>query len=456
MFDIPGAQGGVFARGYGLLDSEEAGRVIAHLVAAARQWQPPELDGELTKEQFPSLFAGFMSPSMLEALWEFRKYVHRHPELALQERNTTQLVFAVLRAFGLEPRYILDDEKIGVICDIDPGQSPKKPQGQLADSGKWLVLRAELDALPLKDKTTTGYSSVLEGAAQACGHDAHLTIMLAVTLLLNLLNRAGILRRRVRFLGQPAEEVGKGAKLAVLAGAIKDASHVLAFHCEAERPAGEIGLLVGEITSTYNAFHLEVKGPGGHTGHPERTVDTIRVADEAALKMQNAVRRCVWHRYTPLVFGTANGGTASNVIPPVVGKTGTLRFRTERQRRRALAKLERVRRRLERKYPRAEVVLTIEPGLPATVNHKSTIRLVEKFAAVVGFKIRRAEQSGGGEDHSVYLLEVPGALVRLGVLPPGMAVCSPLHDGGFDVIQEVFVEIVPKGAELMSAIAVLG
>ncbi|WP_433466399.1 amidohydrolase [Spirillospora sp. CA-128828] len=446
----------MFALNHGLLDPEEARDVIEGLVAAARQWQPPELDGSPTDAQFVELFGGFMSPAMVKALWDFRRYVHRHPEVAENERNTTRLVFAVLRAVGLKPRYVLDNERIGVICDIDPEQSPKYHGEQLADSGKWLVLRTELDALPYQDETTTDYRSVLEEAVHACGHDVHLTIMLAGTLFLNLLNMAGILRRRVRFLGQHGEETAVGAELAILAGAIDLVSHVIALHCESERPAGQIGLLAGEITSSCDFIDLEVSGPGGHTGHPDLTVNTVKVADEAALKLAEAAFQLVGGRYEPLVFGTAHGGTTRNAIPKLVVKAGTLRLRTEEEWLQASAVLEQVRQQLADKYPQATVVLTIKPVVSPTVNHESTVRLVKKFAAVAGFETGDAEQSGGGEDLCHYLREVPGALIRLGVLPPDMAEWPPLHDSKFDVIKTVFEEIVPKGAGLVSAVAVLG
>src|SRR5919206_5292944 len=193
-----------------------------------------------------------------EHLITIRRHLHSHPELAFAEFETTSFLEQRLRGVGLSPRRL--PTGTGLFVDVGAGDPV-------------VVLRADIDALPLPDLKDVPYASTRENISHACGHDVHTTVALGVALALSTLDD---LPGTVRIVFQPAEEaIPGGATQGVAAGVLEGASRAFALHCDPSFPAGVIGLRTGSITAACDRMDLTLTGPGGHTARPQLTVDLV-------------------------------------------------------------------------------------------------------------------------------------------------------------------------------------
>lgn len=376
----------------------------------------------------------FLSPATVEALVGFRRELHRNPELGYKEFRTTERIRTRLIAAGLEPRALPD--RTGLICDIGPKNGPL------------VGLRADLDALPIQDKTDTCYRSGVQGVAHACGHDVHTTMLLGAALYLAQLARYGQLPRGVRVFFQPAEEVAGGAKKIIEAGGLDGVERVFALHCDPKIEVGQLGLIEGPITASIDMLRLEVYGPGGHTARPHLTTDLIPALAKIVVELQQALDRRIDARSgLVLDWGVISAGTKANVIPGFGFAEGTLRCLGNQVRQEALETLDKA------LAPLAEFhMLTAElirkESLPPTVNERESVQMLRDAAALMRIEPVDTEQSMGGEDFGLILEQRPGALARLGVRAPGSKVHHhDLHTSLFDVDERC----IPVGIRAMVA-----
>jgi amidohydrolase len=365
-----------------------------------------------------------------------RRWLHAHPELGRQEHRTTAWLCDQLAAAGLSPRPLAGGT--GVVCDVGTG------------SGPTVVLRADIDALPLPDEKDVSYRSTVPGVCHACGHDVHTAVLLGTGLALAPL--AAELGGTVRLLFQHAEELMPGGALDVLAeGLLDDVSSAFALHCDPALEVGRVGLKSGAITAASDDLKVQLTGPGGHTSRPHNTVDLVHALSTVATGLPDALSRLVDPRAgLCLVWGHVSAGRAPNAIPREGLLHGTLRLLDKDAWHGAPDMVHRVVDQLVAPFG-ARAHVTYSRGVPPVVNDPSATALMTaavRSALGTGSAVPTA-QSLGGEDFAWCLEQVPGALGRLGVKAPGRASAYDLHQGSFDVDEEA----LPAGVRVMTAVA---
>jgi amidohydrolase len=385
---------------------------------------------------------GVLPDGLRAELVAFRRDLHRHPELGRQEFRTTAAVKARLEQAGLEPRVLPGGT--GIVCDIGH-TDPALPR---------LALRADLDALPIPDTKRVEYRSTVPGRAHACGHDVHTTVVLGAGLVLAELARAGDLRRPVRLVFQPAEEIMPGGALdAIKANVLDGVGRILAVHCDPKVEVGRIGLRQGPITSAADRLELSLDGAGGHTARPHLTTDLVMAAAKMATELPAVLARRVDPRAgLSIVWGRIEAGHACNVIPQHAELEGTVRCLDLEAWRDAPDLVHEVIDQVAGMY-RAKWELTYHRGVPPVVNEADSTELLrDAMTARYGaHAVEDTEQSLGGEDFSWYLEQVPGALARLGVQPVGDTARRDLHQCDFDVDEGA----IKVGVELFTSAALL-
>jgi amidohydrolase len=294
-----------------------------------------------------------------------------------------------------------------------------------------VVLRADIDALPLADLKDVPYRSTREGMCHACGHDVHTTVLLGVAL---ALAGAGELPGTVRCVFQPAEEqVPGGGREVVDEGVLAGASRAFALHCDPSVPVGSVGLRTGAITAACDRVEVTLTGPGGHTARPQLTVDLVHALGRVVTEVPGLLSRQVDPRAgLSLVWGAVSAGVAANAIP----QTGTLRGTLRVLDREVWAQAEELVRRLVTEVARtsgAGVEIEYVRGVPPVVNDPRSVALLRSAALdTVGTDgLVLSPQSMGGEDFGWFAEVLPIALARLGTAGAGPTL--DLHRGTFDV-----------------------
>jgi amidohydrolase len=369
------------------------------------------------------------------SLVEVRRALHRHPELGRLEHETTALLQSRLSAAGLAPKVL--GVGTGVVCDVGH------------DEGPLVVLRADIDALPLQDDKDVPYRSQVPGVCHACGHDVHTAVVLGAGLLLARMALPG----RVRLVFQPAEEQMPGGALDVLAeGWLEGADAIFSLHCDPTVDVGQVGLKAGPITAAADSVEVRLTGPGGHTSRPHNTVDLVHVLAGVATDLPAALSRLVDPRAgLALVWGHVSAGIAHNAIPREGVLRGTLRVLDKPAWQRAPELVERVVHGLVAPYG-AQATVSYVRGVPPVVNDPAATALLTAAAhrALGPAAVVPTTQSLGGEDFGWYLDHVPGALARLGVRPLGSERALDLHQPAFDVDEAA----IAVGVRLLVATAV--
>ncbi|MDZ4825080.1 MAG: M20 family metallopeptidase [Actinomycetota bacterium] len=340
-----------------------------------------------------------------------RRRIHAHPELGLTLPRTQTAVLEALDDLDLDIR--TGTELSSVVADLHGG-----------NAGPTVLLRADMDALPMPEDTGLDFASDVEGAMHACGHDAH-TAMLAGAARVLAARRADI-AGTVRFAFQPGEEGFAGAVSMVNEGVL-DRPHVdaaFALHVSPNLPSGSVWSRPGALMASADSFEITITGKGGHASTPFLANDPMPVAAELVQALQVFATRRI-NTFDPVVITIAKirAGTTSNVIPESVRMEGTLRAVSDAGRRLALAGIER----LVSGIPVAHEMqgeVKINAGYPVTVNNDDAAHFLLRVARdVLG-----SSQAGlmptpvmGAEDFSYMLRERPGAMAFLGVCPPGVA-----------------------------------
>jgi amidohydrolase len=345
-----------------------------------------------------------------------RRHLHAHPELAFAEFETTSFLEQRLREAGLHPRRL--PTGTGLHVDVGAGDPV-------------VVLRADIDALPLPDLKDVPYASTREGLCHACGHDVHSTVALGVALALSSLDG---LPGTVRLVFQPAEEViPGGASQVVAAGVLDGASRAFALHCDPQVPVGTIGLRTGAITAACDKIEVTLTGPGGHTARPQLTVDLVDALGRLITDLPGLLSRQVDPRSgMSLVWGAVNAGVAANAIP----QRGTVRGTVRVLDRDAWKGAEEMLRTLVERVTAttgAGCDVDYVRGLPPVVNDPRAVALMRTAAleAVGNDHVVVTPQSMGGEDFGWFAEVLPIALARLGTHGGGPPL--DLHRGTFDV-----------------------
>jgi amidohydrolase len=372
------------------------------------------------------------------SLTAVRRHLHAHPELAWEEKGTTQLVCDQFDSEGIEYERLPTS---GLVATIGSGPPV-------------VLLRADMDALPIDDVTGDPWRSSVEGVAHACGHDVHTSSLLGAGLALHKLNEKVGLGGQVRLAFQPAEEVMPGGAHEVIgAGALDGVDLAFALHCDPSLDVGYVGMREGAITGAADALTVRLSGRGGHTSRPHLTEDLTYAIGVLLTQLPAALSRRLDPRSgASLVWGRVRSGLAHNVIPSTGELSGTLRMLDVA----AWHESEQLVRTLIRELVAPYGVtteVTYVRGVPPVVNSVAGSALLR--SAVVDVLGKEAptgtSQSLGGEDFAWFLESVPGAMGRLGTRTPGGRTFD-LHQGSLRVDDRAVV----VGAKVLGAVAMRG
>ncbi len=369
-------------------------------------------------------------------LIELRRDFHRHPELGMQEHRTGDKVAAYLEALGLEVSRSNATGVVGLLRGSRPGPT--------------LLLRADIDALPIQEETGLAFASENPGVMHACGHDAHTAmLMVAAKILSAMKDRIG---GNVKFVFEPNEE-NVGALAMIEEGLLENPSvdAAMGLHVWAPLAAGKVGITAGPVMAGMEHFELVVEGRGGHTATPQSAVDPVLAAAAViqAVQMIQTREVDVLKEPTIIMFGKIEGGTASNVIPDTVTLSGTMRYMFGGP----ADSPDNPKNRFERivsntcKAHKAGYRLSYLYGHPTLVNHKEMALLMAETAAkelrpepeVVSFVTL------AGEDFSEFACRVPSVFCFLGACKPGAGEVYPHHHPRFDIDESV----LPSGVALL-------
>ncbi|WP_375398320.1 M20 family metallopeptidase [uncultured Sphingomonas sp.] len=371
------------------------------------------------------------SEAELDGVVELRRAIHREPEIGLHCPLTTAKIKGALAGLPLE----IHDSKTttGFVAILRGGDS----------NGRTVLLRGDMDALPMQEETGLPFASTIANAMHACGHDAHSAMLVGAARA--LCARRDQLPGSVVFMFQPGEEGYHGARFMIEDGLldIKRSDGAFALHIMPNAPAGQIVSRAGPLLASTDALNFTVRGKGGHAAMPHDAIDPIPVACEIVTALNTFVARQI-PVTDPCVLSITriSGGSAYNIIPDAVTMLGTLRTLSATTRARARDGLQRV----------AELVamahgcsceVRIDDGYPVTMNDPRAIDLVRDIA--IGLGGEDAWQTMptpmmGGEDFSYVLREMPGAMAFIGVAPAGaddVGVRPPLHNTHMTIDESV-------------------
>lgn len=376
--------------------------------------------------------------SLHDELVVLRRDLHAHPELSWQETRTTAAVITRLTAAGVA---VTPLPGTGLLADI----GSENPSYRVA-------LRADMDALPVRERTGLSFTSTTARVCHACGHDVHVTALVGALLALKDLEDA--LRERgiaVRGIFQAAEEsIPGGAHEAVAAGCLDGVDVAFALHCDPSLDVGQVGLREGSLTAACDRVTVSLTGRGGHTSRPHLTEDLTFALAKVITDVPAALSRRLDPRAgAALVWGQVSAGLAANVIPSTGECIGTLRMLDEHAWLTIGPLFDEIVMGVVAPYGVKAEIERVK-GVPPVVNHAGAIDSLRVTCEEQHLGVSPAQQSLGGEDFSWYLAHVPGAMARLGTRSPGGRTYD-LHQGDL-VVDEDAIGI---GARLLAG-AVLG
>ncbi len=353
---------------------------------------------------------------ILPAVVELRRQIHRHPEQGLQLPRTQRAVLDALAHLPLE--VTTGSELTSVVADLRGG----------AGDGPTVLLRGDMDALPMPEDSGVDFASEIDGTMHACGHDAHTAMLAGAARVLS--ERRDSFAGRVRFMFQPGEEGYHGARHMIEEGVLAGVDAVFALHVTPNVLSGVIATKAGPIMAAANVLRITVKGMGGHASSPYLANDPMPVAAEIVTALQVFTTRRI-STFDPVVISITKirGGTTNNVIPETVYLEGTLRSVSEGSRTKALRGIERIVHNIAAAHE-MEATFVQEAGYPVVVNDPRSADFVREVAARALGEHHAYEMPApvmGAEDFAYLLNEKPGAFAYLGVCPQGE---SPAHAHG--------------------------
>lgn len=356
-----------------------------------------------------------------DSMIALRREIHRHPEAGFQETRTAAVVCRELDRLGIP--YRAGIAETGVMATIQGG----KP-------GKTLLIRADMDALPVLEQTGRDFASQVPGMMHACGHDGHTAMLCGLAeRLLGIRDR---LAGTVKLIFQPAEEGPGGAMPMIEAGVLREpqVDACFAYHLWNCLPVGQVAATVGPVMACVDDFTLRIKGTGGHGAMPHTSVDAIVVMAHVITALQTIASRQVSPLETVVVsLGTVNGGYRRNVIADQVELTGTVRTFNPEVTAAFPERIERIVAGVTAAFG-ATYELEYVRTYPATVNDEAMTHLVQDaIRRVIGAdQLVTDERSMGGEDMAFFLQKVPGCYFFVGSANPAIGCGEPHHSPFFD------------------------
>ena len=373
-----------------------------------------------------------------EMVW-MRRDLHMHPELAFKEERTASLIADRLKALGMEVKTSVG--VTGVVGLLDTG----KP-------GPTLMIRADIDALPITEQEKKSYSSRIEGSMHACGHDGHTAVAVMVASILARCRDS--LSGRIKFVFQPAEEIMAGAFKMLEDGVMENPAvdMVIGFHVMNQLPVGKVGVRPGPFWASADEIELVIKGKGGHGALPHLSIDAIPIAAQVVTTLQTVVSREVSALQSAILsLGTIKGGNAFNVIADRVEIMGTVRAFDEDVRQAILSRTEEMVRSVTSAM-RADYEYHHLNGCPGVVNDPQATELVRQEAIkVVGEEnVVTAEPTTISDDMAHFLLAAPGCYFMVGGANRERGQDGPHHSPIFDFDEDA----LPIAAEVLTRTAI--
>lgn len=373
---------------------------------------------------------------------ELRRAIHADPELGLQLPETQKKILESLTGLGLD--ITLGESTTSVVADLDTG----KP-------GPTVLLRGDMDALPLQEDNDFDYISKHEGRMHACGHDAHVAMLASAAHL--LANNKDELTGKVRFMFQPGEEGFHGAKYMIEEGVLDGVDRAFAIHVVSNAPNGLISTRSGPVLASADRFEITVHGKGGHASAPQHCIDPIPPAAAMVGGLHNIVGRQVDPTQSAvLTVAHIESGTTNNIIPASAFLEGTIRTFDENTRTLIKDSVSRVAHGTAQAHG-CTCSCEVISGYPVTVNNAEQATLVGEVASALvgadGF-IEMPQPAMAAEDFSYVLNQVPGAMAMLGVCPDDVPFteAEPNHSNYMRVNETALY----NGVGLYAAMALVG
>jgi amidohydrolase len=373
---------------------------------------------------------------LFEYTRDLRRDFHRHPEIGLKEFRTANIVARELTGLGLEVKTGVGET--GVVALIE---------GKI--SGRVVLLRFDMDALPIQEETGAEYASINNGVMHACGHDGHVAIGLTVAKILN--RHRDEFKGTVKLVFQPAEEGLGGAERMIVDGILDNPKPdvVLAVHVWNEKPIGWVGIVPGPIMAAADTFTIKITGKGGHAAVPNICKDPILAAAQVINLLQSIVSRNVSPLNSAVVtVASIRGGEAFNVIPSVVELKGTIRTFEPEIRDLVISRIQHIAKNVSTALE-CESVIEIKSITPAVINHPEITNRVQQ---VIGKVLPNAQLdyktiTMGSEDMAFMMQQVPGCYIFIGSANKDRNLDASHHHPKFDFDES----ILPSAVGLMMA-----
>ncbi|HSU28170.1 MAG TPA: M20 family metallopeptidase [Chitinophagaceae bacterium] len=361
---------------------------------------------------------------------EVRHHLHANPELSYQEFETSKFVQARLEDLGIPFEVKASTGVVGVIQGKNPGK-------------RMIALRADMDALPIKEENDIAYKSTREGVMHACGHDVHTTCLLGAARILQDLKKEW--EGTVKLIFQPGEEKNPGgASLLIKEGVLEDPKPqaIFAMHVHPGLDTGKLSFRGGKVMASADEIYITIKGKGGHAASPHLTVDPILIGSQLVVALQQLISRNN-NPFNPSVLSITSfrGGTTTNVIPNEVKMMGTFRAMNEEWRFRAHELIKTQATELVHSMG-AEIDLHIDVGYPAVHNNEELNEMARQKANEFAGqdKVETTELRMGAEDFGYYAQLIPACFYRVGVMNKEKGITSGVHTPTFN-IDENAIEI---------------
>ena len=372
-------------------------------------------------------------------LMQWRRHLHQNPELSNRETETARYIAERLKSFGLTPQ--MGIARNGVVAVLQGGRP-----------GPVVALRADMDALPVREETNVPFASKAVGEYEgnkvgvmhACGHDTHMAMLLAAAKVLTQVKDR--LPGSVKFIFQPAEEgappaeTPAGAELMVTEGVLQNpkVDAVFGLHVWANSPAGTISYRSGPFMAASDRFDIVITGRQTHGSQPWRGVDPIVVGAQIVNALQTIVSRNVDITRLPAVVsvGQFQSGVRNNIIPDTARLVGTIRTFDAEVQRDIHARVKRIAENVAAASG-ATAVVTIPSGIPATINDPAlTKRMLASLERAAPGKVRESDLITAAEDFTFFQRQVPGMLFFLGITPPGQVGKAPANHSPLFFVDE--------------------
>lgn len=337
--------------------------------------------------------------ALLKQLIAYRRELHMYPEISMKEYETTKKIKSWLEKENIS---ILDfNLEIGAVAEIK-GNHP----------GPTIALRADIDALPIEEKTNFPFSSKIKNTMHACGHDFHTASMLGAAILLN--ERKDSLHGNVRFIFQPGEETAVGAKYVVQSGALEKVEAIFGMHNKPDLPVGTIGVREGALMAAVDRFKIEIHGIGGHAGIPNNAIDPVFISGQLITALQSIVSRHLSAFDNAVISITkVEAGNTWNVIPDEAVLEGTVRVFQKEAREKIPQLMKKIIEGIASSFG-AKGILKWYPSVSTVDNSPLFTEVVKQSGLQLGYEVVEAEQSPAGEDFAHYQELIPGFFVWMG------------------------------------------